>query len=103
MLVRTLYGIWESITTDRGYSWKPLTPWKIQHPTARFFISRLSSGNLLLVKHGPLSVRTGRSHLIAFVSGDDGDTWSGGLLLDERPGVSYPDGQQAADGSINII
>ena len=34
---------------------------------------------------------------------DDGHSWSGGLLLDERPGVSYPDGQQVEDGSIFII
>jgi hypothetical protein len=27
----------------------------------------------------------------------------GGLLLDERGGVSYPDGQQTADGLIRII
>ena len=27
----------------------------------------------------------------------------GGLLLDERSGVSYPDGQQTADGLIRII
>jgi hypothetical protein len=40
---------------------------------------------------------------MAFLSEDDGKNWSGGLLLDERPGVSYPDGQQAADGSIYII
>ncbi len=34
---------------------------------------------------------------------DDGQTWNGGLLLDERSGVSYPDGQQTADGRIRII
>jgi hypothetical protein len=62
----------------------------------------LSSGNLLLVKHGSMESRSSRSHLTAFVSRDDGRTWSGGLLLDERVGVSYPDGQQAADGVIRI-
>ncbi|MGB0741138.1 MAG: exo-alpha-sialidase, partial [Planctomycetaceae bacterium] len=64
---------------------------------------RLQSGNLLLVKHGAISTRTGRSHLTAFVSADDGATWSDGLLLDERGGVSYPDGQQTSDGLIRII
>jgi len=58
---------------------------------------------LLLVKHGPISIRTGRSHLTAYVSKDDGLTWSDGLLLDERSGVSYPDGQQSPDGTIHII
>jgi hypothetical protein len=47
--------------------------------------------------------RTARSHLTAFVSTDEGRTWGGGLLLDERTGVSYPDGQQTADGLIRII
>ena len=103
MLVRTKYGIGESISTDRGHTWSPLTPSMIQHPTARFFITRLNSGNLLLVKHGPMDMRTTRSHLMAFISKDDGNTWSGGLLLDERQDVTYPDGQQVADGTIYII
>lgn len=102
MLVRTTYGIGESISTDRGRSWTPLVPSRIQHPTARFFISRLHSGNLLLVKHGPVGMRTGRSHLMAFISKDDGYTWSRGLLLDERNGVSYPDGQQTSNGTVYI-
>lgn len=45
-------------------------------------------------KHGPLDTRTSRSHLTAYLSKDDGTTWTGGLMLDERRGVSYPDGQQ---------
>ena len=39
---------------------------------------------------------------MAFISKDDGRSWSEGLLLDQRPGVSYPDGQQAEDGTIYI-
>lgn len=103
LLVRTKYGIGESVSTDRGVTWPELTPSGIAHPSARFFISRLHSGNLLLVKHGPIAEKTGRSHLTAFLSTDDGKTWGGGLLLDERNGVSYPDGQQTADGLIRII
>ncbi|MEF8845296.1 MAG: sialidase family protein [Bacteroidales bacterium] len=103
MLVRTNYGIGESISSDKGNTWSPLIPSNIQHPAARFFIRRLNSGNLLLVKHGPIDMRTGRSHLMAFVSKDDGHSWSDGLLLDERRGVSYPDGQQTEDGTIYII
>lgn len=100
MLVRTSYGIGESTSTNRGISWSPLIPSKIKHPSARFFIRRLNSGNFLLVKHGPIDIKTGRSHLMAFISKNDGDSWSKGLLLDERPGVSYPDGQQLNDGRI---
>jgi len=103
LLVRTTYGIGQSLSTDRGTTWPELKPSTIPHATSRFFISRLASGNLLLVKHGPLDARTGRSHLTAFVSRDDGATWGGGLLLDERAGVSYPDGQQTPDGRIRIV
>jgi hypothetical protein len=103
LLARTTYGIGESVSNDRGRTWPDLTPAAISHPSARFFIRRLQSGNLLLVKHGAVEKRTGRSHLTAFLSADDGKTWSGGLLLDERNGVSYPDGQQASDGLIRII
>ena len=38
--------------------------------------------------------------MTAFRSEDDGVTWKGGLLLDERIGVSYPDGFQTEDGRI---
>lgn len=103
LLVRTNYGIGESVSQDRGMTWPELAPSAIAHPSARFFVSRLASGNLLLVKHGPIAEKTGRSHLTAFVSTDDGRTWQGGLLLDERSGVSYPDGQQTPDGLIRII
>ncbi|QDV33547.1 sialidase family protein [Tautonia plasticadhaerens] len=103
LLARTMYGIGESVSTDRGRTWGDLRPSGIAHPSDRFFVRRLDSGSLLLVKHGPLAERTGRSHLTAFLSDDDGRTWTGGLVLDERPGVSYPDGDQAPDGSIYII
>jgi len=103
MLVRTSYGIGESVSKDRGETWSALIPSPIEHPSARFFVRRLRSGNLLLVKHGAISEKSGRSHLTAFLSEDDGHTWSNGLLLDERSGVSYPDGQQRQDGSIHII
>ena len=103
MLARTKYGIGESVSTDRGKTWTDLKPSDIKHTPARFFIRRLNSGKLLLVKHGPIDEKTGRSHLTAFVSADEGETWRGGLLLDERAGVSYPDGVQAPDGTIYII
>ena len=57
---------------------------------------------MLLVKHGLLDERVGRTDLRAFVSDDDGQTWQGGLLLDERES-SYPDGIQAEDGTLFII
>lgn len=97
MLVRTNYGIGESFSGDRGKTWSELKRSSIKHASSRFFASRLKSGNLLLVKHGAIDQETGRSHLMAFISKDDGLSWSKGLLIDERLGVSYPDVQQRGD------
>lgn len=101
MLVRSNTGfLLESISRDRGKNWPTAKPSSISHPSARFFIRRLNSGNLLLVKHHNTKER---KNLTALVSKDDGKTWSDGLLLDERGTISYPDGVQAADGRIFII
>ncbi len=75
LLARTRYGIDKSVSTDRGKTWPELSPSAIQHPTSRFFIRRLVSGNLLLANHSPIEARTGRSHLTAYLSKDDGKTW----------------------------
>lgn len=101
-LVRTEYGIGESVSSDRGKTWSDGQPSGIPHVNSRFFIRRLASGKLLLVTHEPPDKKT-RSHLIAHLSDDDGKTWRGGLILDERTGVSYPDGVQAPDGTIYVI
>ncbi|MCA9018436.1 MAG: exo-alpha-sialidase, partial [Planctomycetaceae bacterium] len=101
-LVRTSYGIGESISSDGGKTWSAGKESSIPHINARFFIRRLNSGNLLLVRHNPQDKKT-RRDLTAYLSTDDGKTWQGGLLLDERPGVSYPDGVQSDDGTIYII
>jgi hypothetical protein len=103
VLARTKFGIAESVSMDRGATWVPMYPSWLQHTSARFFLRRLNSGNVLLVKHGPLYKDVGRSQLTAYLSNDDGATWTGGLMLDARPGVSYPDGQQTADGRICVI
>ena len=102
MLVRTTYGIGESLSTDRGRTWSPGKPSGIPHVDARFLIRRLQSGRLLLVTHNPPD-GVSRSHLIAHLSDDDGATWQGGLMLDARLGVSYPDGVQSPEGTIYVI
>ncbi|MEQ8638227.1 sialidase family protein [Gimesia maris] len=101
-LVRTRYGIGESISTDGGKTWSEGKASDIPHVNARFFIRRLKSGKLLMVRHNPADKKS-RRDLTAFLSQDDGKTWQGGLLLDERSGVSYPDGVQSDDGTIYII
>jgi hypothetical protein len=102
MLVRINSGIGESFSRDGGRSWSALQMSSLGHPSSRFFIRRLASGRLLLVKHGKIGETLGRTNLTAFLSDDDGESWLGGLLLDDREEVSYPDGQQAADGVLYI-
>jgi hypothetical protein len=102
MMVRSR-GIAETFSQDGGKTWTPVKRSSLRHPTARFFLRRLKSGNLLLVKHGPLDERVGRTDLMAFVSDDDGQTWKGGLMLDDREKVTYPDGVQAPNGTIYIV
>lgn len=102
MLIRTRYGIGESFSQDGGITWSSLMPSPIQHTNSRFYIRRLHSGNLLLVKHGNASENVGRHYLQALLSKDDGRSWVGGLMLDERAYSSYPDGFQDSDGRIHI-
>ncbi len=103
MLLRTSQGIGESLSRDGGRTWSAGDPAVFGIlPSARFFLRRLRSGKLLLVRHDPPEGRS-RSHLKAFLSDDDGKTWTGGLMIDERNGVSYPDGVEAEDGHIYII
>ncbi len=102
MLVRTRYGIGETTSADGGKTWSEVTPSSIPHAASRFFIRRLQSGRLLLVRHNAPDTRT-RSHLTAYLSDDDGRTWTSGLLIDERVRVSYPDAVEGPAGEIRLI
>jgi len=46
---------------------------------------------------------TGRSHLTALLSEDDGKTWPYRLLLDARDDVSYPDIAEGEDGCLYVV
>lgn len=102
MLLRNVRGIAQSTSHDGGRTWSEGSLYLEgrTHANKRFFIRRLQSGALLMVRHN--AADGARSHLTAFISDDDGQSWQGGLLLDERE-CSYPDGVQAADGRIYII
>ena len=97
------------LSTDRGVTWTSPRSSAIKHTASRFYVARLQSGNLLLVKHSGIDVdlaAIGRKHrreLTAFISQDDGHSWSKGLMIDERVGCTYPDAQQAADGTIYLV
>ncbi len=100
MLVRRHDGIGEAISVDKGATWTATIDPVIAGPNSRFFVRRLLSGRLILVNNDRTDIR---SHMTAWLSDDDGHSWTGGLLLDERTGVSYPDGTQSPDGMIYII
>ncbi len=119
MFLRTFGGLKESESADGGRTWSaPKLPDAIRQPVARFAYIRLASGKLLVVKNGftPMEIVTrtdkagkpvdpwwtARSRLTAFVSDDEGKTWKGGLRIDPRARVAYPDAFQAPDGSIYV-
>ena len=99
MFVRTFYGIGVSYSYDGGKSWTEGEDSGLGGPCSRFFITRLRSGRVLLINHYKY---TGRSHLTALLSEDDGRSWKYSLLLDERTGIAYPDAKEADDGYIYI-
>ena len=98
-------GVWmavcENPDADRP-AWSP--PRRIWHGVTLNKPTVLANGEwLLLVKHGDaVNSHQARVKLSAWLSDDDGRTWRGGLVLDERKGVSYPDGFQSPDGTIYI-
>jgi len=101
MLLRNTGGIAQSTSTDGGKTWSPgsMVTGTKNVASQRFHVRRLASGALLMVRGN--SPTKGRSHLTAFISDDEGASWQGNLLLDERTS-SYPDGTQAPDGSIYV-
>ena len=101
-LLRTRYGLCESRSMDGARNWSSPEPSKLVHTDSRIFTMKLQSGKVLLVKHGQLLEKTDRKHLTAYLSDDEGETWRGGLLLEERH-CSYPDGIQSPDGRIHIV
>lgn len=107
MLLRLKTGIGEAFSPDGGKTWREVRKSGIWGPNARFFIRRLRSGRLLLVNHaqeeGGDASSGRRNRLAAFLSEDDGKTWSKPLILDCREDVSYPDGVEREDGLIYII
>mgnify|MGYP002633853162 FL=1 len=74
MLVRR-QGMAETVSHDGGKTWSTVKQTSLRHPTARFFLRRLKSGVLLLVKHGPLDERVGRT-----------ESWRSYPTMTARPG-----------------
>lgn len=92
-------NVYESFSTDGGYTWTHAKKSNIEGPQSRFTIDLLNDGSMLMVFHDG----TSRARLTAFLSLDGGATWKYKLLLDERGGVSYPDTIITPDGLIYVI
>jgi hypothetical protein len=93
----------QSFSTDGGKTWQPQST-AFPHVNSKAVVRRLQSGHLLVIRHGQDMTKATpkRQELTAFLSADDGKTWSGKLLLDERHPVSYPDIAQAPNGDIYV-
>lgn len=100
-MLRTTKGIYYTKSTDFGKTWTPLQPFTASGSTtsSRFYLGKLSSGNLLLVSNNSKT----RNKMTAFLSIDGGKTWPHKLLLDARENVSYPDADQTSDGIIHVV
>ncbi len=107
LLSRIDTGIGEAFSEDGGKTWTEMTKTPYKQSSSRTQTRRLISGNLLFLKNGPIEGRNGkdvgRSEITAFLSEDEGKTWTGGLVLDPRENVSYPDFGQTADGVIYAV
>lgn len=102
LTARTGKGIYESFSSDKGLTWSE-PEFYLPHCNSRHFMKKLQSGAILMVRHGGLYENTSnRRELRAFLSYDDGRSWKGNLLVDERINVSYPTGFQDKDGNIYI-
>jgi hypothetical protein len=103
MLSRGMKEALQSYSADGGKTWQPQST-AFPHVNSKCVIRRLHSGSILLIRHGQdISKATpARQELTAFLTTDEGKTWSGGLLLDQRTAVSYPDVAQASNGDIYV-
>ena len=102
--IRTNKGAMESFSKDGGSTWSPVVAGTFANTPTRRVVTRLASGNLLLIKNGDRpDANQGRKNLTAYISDDEGKTWKGGLLLDPRPSATYPDFALGPDGTIYAV
>ena len=90
----------QSLSKDHGRTWSASEATAIVNPGSRFFIRKMPGGKWLLINTPVADQRKG---LFAYLSGDEGRTWSKGLLLDERANVSYPDATITETGTVYAV
>lgn len=97
------YGVESCYSSDGGATWKDVRTnldEPLRGPGSRFSFTRLKSGNLLFITNASLRYRT---NVTAYLSADEGKTWSRGLSLDANWATSYPDIAEGEDGKIYCI
>ena len=106
MYMRSRLGLRMAESRNEGRTWGEVTkPAGMDQPCARCQVRALASGNWIFVKHlsPPDSYNDNkRIGQIAYLSRDEGKTWEGGLVLDDRKSVTYPDVEQGPDGTIYV-
>ena len=114
MYLRTGKGLMVSDSADEGMTWsEPRYDDNIRQAVSRSGTIRLRDGRLVLVKNGDavgkVTPRPGkgpddlnglRNELTVYLSDDLGKSWKGGLVIDERDHVAYPDIFEGQDGFI---
>ena len=92
MYSRCENSIKKSYSSDFGKTWTKEEV-AFPHVNSMAAVRKLDDGRLVLVRHGTdINVATSsRTNLSVFISDDDGVSWKGGLLLDTRTSISYPD------------
>ncbi len=96
-------GVEKYVSADKGMSWTSSEvnlPHPLNSPGSRFVFRKLRSGNWLFVTNDDISLRR---NLTAYISSDEGETWSKGLKIDARLGAEYPDATEDGKGNIYLI
>lgn len=103
MLDRCKKETTQSFSADGGKTWQPQST-TFPHVNSKSVIRRLQSGNLLVVRHGQdiTTATPERQELSVFLTTDEGKTWAGTPLLEERLNVSHPDIAQDTNGDIYV-
>ena len=106
MYMRSWKGLRMAESHDECRTWSEVEkPEGMDQPDARCQVRALASGNWIFLKHlsPPDSYNDNkRIGIIAYLSRDEGKTWEGGLVLDDRWWDSYPDVEQGPDGTIYV-
>ena len=107
-VARTAVGVGflaEAFSFDGGKTWGESRLTGIADPSARFFLRRLRSGRILLIKNDSSKQSKDdreRYNMTAFLSEDDGNSWCASLLIDG--GIcSYPDAVEDDNGNIYLV